>query len=112
MARTLSAIDRKHALVIPLFIKGLNDKDSSVRASAAEKLGMMGPRAGKALEDVIVALKDVDPLVRRASARALGSIASPASNAVIKALQEAADDEDERVRQAAAEALDQIRRKK
>ena len=56
-------------------------------------------------------MKNEDSLIRRISAAALGKIGSRAS-AAIPALTEALQDKDPAVRQAAAEALKQIRNEK
>ncbi len=53
-------------------IKELKHKDSSVRRSAAEKLGIMGNE--KAVDSLILVLKDKNRFVRQEAVVALGKI--------------------------------------
>jgi HEAT repeat protein len=69
-----------------------------------EALSWMGPDAVSAL---IAALKDRSPAVRRAAARALGNIGVQAQRARL-ALETAASDPQDEVREAAAKALQRI----
>jgi HEAT repeat protein len=87
-------------------IEDLNDPDERVRAEAAMALGRRKERrAVTALSKVLH--DDGSPMVREASARALGLIAAPAS---LKALQNAAQADDDRdVRRSASFAAEVIR---
>ena len=84
--------------------RDLKDEDATVRRSAADALGQIGPAA---VATLIEALKDEDVVVRYLAAVALGRI-GPEAKAAVPALIEALKDEDANVRRSAAVALGQI----
>lgn len=81
----------------------LADDEASVRAAAAEKLGVCGERA---LEHLAKAADDTEPKVREAVATAHGDLADPASIAWL--VEVGSDDPDRTVREAAVAALGAI----
>jgi len=84
--------------------KALQDPDTEARRMVIEALSWMGPDAAPAL---IAALKNATPAVRRAAARALGNLGAEAQSARA-ALETAANDPEDDVRAAAANALQRI----
>ena len=98
------------APAIPALIKALGDSESSVRLAAAAGIGGIGfvDESALAVPALVKALGDPSPAVRAEAARTLGQIATPGDPVtdVAGALKAALRDGDERVRKAAAEALD------
>jgi hypothetical protein len=93
---------------VQTLIAALGDADNSVRMSATEVLGRVGPMAAEAVSALITALGDADDVVRGNAAAALGQIgaaAAAAAPALIIALRR---DSDKGVRGNAAWALGQI----
>jgi len=82
----------------------LGDRNASIRGSAAEGLGEIGPAARSAVGALTKSLTDSDTYVRAHSARAIGSIAV-ASDPVVDALARALTDREKYVRTVAAHAL-------
>jgi len=72
------------------------------------KVGMMGPRAKWAVPTLVALLSHQRPITRAVAATALGEIGSGATQAET-VLQRATKDDNERVRQAAEEALRAVR---
>jgi HEAT repeat protein len=103
----LAGHPRSGSAVLPAIghAKALEDPDPEARRLVIEALGSMGPAA---VTPLIAALKDESPPVRRAAARALGNLGRDARPA-LSALETAASDPREDVRNAAAKALRQIR---
>jgi len=83
--------------------------DSSQRVKAVSELGRLGPGASSGISELRNYVRDADPSVRRATARALLRIDR---NEAIKALLWAFDDKDAGVRMDAAEALERTGSKK
>ena len=81
----------------------LEDTNASVRATAAEKLGLCGERALPALKD---ASSDTEPKVRESVATAYGELAEP--SAIGWLVEVGNDDPDRTVREAAVAALGAI----
>jgi HEAT repeat protein len=106
-ANSLAALEAKEA--VPGLITALKDKDTGVRASAAEALWSIGPEAKEAVPDLIAALKDKSPEVRLNAAGALGEIGAEAKDAV-PALNACLKDRDKDVHDEARKALEKIRR--
>ena len=90
--------------VEPLIVALKDDRDPTVRTSAAEALGTIGTPA---VEPLIAALKNKDAEVRWRVVESLGKIKDP--NAVEPLIAALRGDRDERVRREAAEALADIR---
>jgi HEAT repeat protein len=90
--------------LIPSLIQRL--ADPSVRTAVGDGLTAFGSRA---VEPLVAVLRDgeVRPLVRRQVPRLLGDLAEPAA---VRALAEALDDDDPRVRERSLRALRAIRR--
>jgi hypothetical protein len=103
----LGGIGAEARSAVPVLIQALNDKDSALRASAADALGGIGAEAKPAVPALIKMLKEEKSSLRPNVARALGKIGPAAKTAfptLTKALKEGTHDE----RQAAAWALIQI----
>ena len=81
----------------------LNSREPAIRFEAAEAAGEMAIRA--AVQPLIQRLDDPDKDVREAAALALGKIGGPAARRVLQAL---AAGDDERLAEAAAEALEEL----
>jgi hypothetical protein len=81
-------------------VKALHDKNSQVRAKAAEALGEIRER--KAVEPLLAALKDEGPAVRSAAVKAFGRIGDAA---VVDSIISILTDTDAEVRLSAVEAL-------
>jgi vesicle coat complex subunit len=97
-------------MAIPALVKALEDSESSVRMAAAAGLGGIGFTKGidVTIPALIQALNDPTAVVRVEAIRALDGIGmwSEHEALVVKALRSALKDSDERVRQAANEALE------
>ena len=89
---------------MPALVEALKDKEWTVRQSAAEALGKIGPKAEAAVPALAEALKDKNSVVRRIAAQALAQIGLPAVPALAKALQDKETD----IRLLAAVALGQM----
>ena len=119
-AKALGEIGGGDAMAIP--IEGLRDPVSRVRDKCALSLGLMKAEAASAVPGLVVLLGNATPTARYSAALALGRIGGgivglpddrrPAGvlDAAISALKGAAEDPDEKVRQAAHAALARIRR--
>jgi hypothetical protein len=81
----------------------LNSREPAIRFEAAEAAGEMAIRA--AVQPLIQRLDDPDKDVREAAALALGKIGGPSAR---RALQALAAGDDERLAEAAAEALEEL----
>ena len=97
--------------IIDSLIEDLKEKDSSVRESAADALGMMGSE--KAIEPLIKALTtDKDRSVRESAADALGMMGSEKAIEPLKnALKDEGEGEGEKVKDKAFESLEKISRR-
>ena len=89
---------------VPALINALQDKNESIRASAAYALGDIGDSAQEAVPLLTQALQDESAWVRRHAAEALGLIGQPAQNTV-SALTRLLPDEHYWIRDNAARAL-------
>jgi len=98
-----------HAAV-PELARALRDDDLRVRIEAAKALGQIGPAAAPAVPALVDTLSHPDAALRRQTAMSLGRIGPEASKA-LPALEKARRDEAPIVRQAAEEAIRNIRRK-
>jgi len=89
-----------------VFVQALMDESVRVREAAADALAEMGPQAVDAVPALIQALRneEEDSDLRQAASDALGAIGSEAVPVLVQALA----DEDERVRWAAARALEDM----
>ncbi len=83
----------------------LGAEQAEVRESAAQALVKLGIAAAPAIEELVAALEDEDPLVREAAAIALGQV-GPLPASALTALQAAATDEDPGVAAAARHSAD------
>lgn len=99
------------SIVLPLLVRGLEDRDQSVRAVAATYLGIIHEGADTAVPALVEALSDPDPEVRRTSAAALGSFEQAAAPA-LPALRKAAVDRNEDVAREAGLAIVKIQEQK
>lgn len=68
---------RDHARDLPLLIKQLSDKESTIRNKAALELGAIGKKAEPAVPALIRLLKDPNGGVQTSAAYALRQIDSP-----------------------------------
>ena len=89
---------------VPALINALQDKNESIRASAAYALGDIGSAAQDAVPALTQALRDESTWVRRHATEALGLIGQPAQNTV-PALIDLLYDEHYWIRDNAARAL-------
>ena len=89
---------------VPALIDALQDKNESIRASAAYALGDIGRAAQEAVPSLTQALRDESTWVRRHATEALGLIGQPAQNTV-SALTDLLYDEHYWIRDNAARAL-------
>ncbi len=88
VASVLGNIGRE---AVPALTAAIRDKDRSVRWSAIDALGNLGPPSKEAVPALIEALQDADVVLRWKAAEALGSIGPEAKGAVptlTKALQD------------------------
>jgi HEAT repeat protein len=106
-AQTLWGLGQKAKGVVPQIAQALSDSNAQVRANAAMSLETIGPDAAPAVKALIPRLKDSEWNVRQYAAKALGAI-GPAAVEAVPALEEAA--KDDFVRDAAAQALQNIQR--
>lgn len=98
---------------IPALTETLGDPNQFVRqwaATALERMGhLFGPLLNVAIPGLVKLLRDDDYVVRTWAAHAIGSIGNHAESA-IPALENAKNDEDSDVAEAATEAIEAIRR--
>lgn len=108
-ARALGEIGAagKKGIVVTALATQLKNEDVSVRATAADSLGDIGPDAAAATDALVKLLSDREAVVRAAAARAIGSIGEPAK-AAVPALVKALHDDEGIVTVSAAEALSSI----
>jgi HEAT repeat protein len=92
------------ALVLPLLIAGMSDRDPSVRAVGATYLGIIHDGPDEAVPALTAGLADPDAEVRRASAAALGSFGE-AANPALPALRKASTDRNEDVAREAGRTI-------
>jgi HEAT repeat protein/outer membrane protein assembly factor BamB len=78
-AFALAAFRERAAPVADLLAWKLRVSDTICRTYAGDALAAIGPAAALAIPELIQALKDPDPGVRRAAAKAIGSIGPPAA---------------------------------
>jgi HEAT repeat protein len=93
---------------VSLLIRALHDPSPRVREYAGVGLAELGPRAERAIPEVIAVLGDEDRFVRFAAAGVLGSIVGAGSarrGEAVAALARTLDDKDPEVRLSAAGAL-------
>jgi len=76
----LGEIGGDSAKALPVLIRATADRSPAVRRNAVDALGRVDTQ-GQSVEQLRGALKDSDPLIRRAAARSLGLIGQPASQA-------------------------------
>ncbi|MDQ7780410.1 MAG: HEAT repeat domain-containing protein [Planctomycetota bacterium] len=101
----LGAIRDQAAAAVPALVKCLDDSDASFRAAVAGALGSVGPKAEAALAPLLKTLGDSKANVRAAAAGALGAIKSARP---VPDLIKAMNDDDDRVKDAAMQALGEI----
>jgi serine/threonine-protein kinase len=95
---------------ISLVLSGMQDPNPQVRMFAARTLGGLGPDAGQAIEGLLKSVEDPDALVRVEILKAIGKI-GPGDGAVLAPLTKVQQkDEIPMVRDAAAEAMKDIRK--
>jgi len=92
---------------IPALLESLENEFPPIRARAADELGWLGAKAGRAVGSLIIALRDESPRVRGSAALALGNIGGPAEGA-LEQLKRALKDPSADVRYSAAVALGRI----
>lgn len=92
---------------VEVFTRALGDAYDCVCASALVGLGNMGAGGASAIPEILNAMRDERPMVRKYAAIALGAIGAK-PDAVIDELLYALDDEDDVVREAACSALDAL----
>jgi HEAT repeat protein len=93
---------------VPALAEALGSSERSLRESAAAALRAMGPEAVGAVPELVRGLEVGDDSFRITCCRTLVTIGSEAREA-IPALEERTHDEDQEVRDAAAQALEHIR---
>jgi len=93
--------------VVPAAVSRLASEDKTLRAAAAQVLGLVGAPAKSATPQLVAALKDAAGVVRRRAADALGAVgADPA--VALPALAELLDDESARAQVEAAAAIGRV----
>ena len=97
-------IEPANEIYVPVLVQAMQMGEGGVIVS----VGRMGPEAAWAVPTLIALLKDGRPGIRRLSAETLGRI-GPGARAAEAALQTAARDPDDRVREAAQQAREAIR---
>jgi len=101
----------KEEAVTAILLEALKDPDASVRSFACVELGKVCSEAEAVVQQIICGLKDESPEVRVHAARALQNMAGRGNSSLWQAthwLIEASFDENEDVRRAARDALEQI----
>jgi len=107
VAKKLSPRQRK-AQRLQILVSQLRDQSDVVRTHAASDLGLLGPYAAPAVQQLAYALvNDSSKWVRRAAARSLGKIGE---SSAAKALRRALSDRNKWVAHSAQRALWKIRR--
>jgi HEAT repeat protein len=94
---------------IAYWVDALKASDPRVRKEAAFKLGNAGPIEPIVFPAVLAALKDADPQVRGEAIRAVVKFGPTAREAVSSLEEMRRQDNDARVRQAAARAVEALR---
>lgn len=109
-AEALGGIGITARSAVPALLKLLQDPDPNVRETAAESLADIGVDAPKVIPELLKLLTDEDMNVRCAGARSIGDFRGAARDAVgaLQKLQQ--QDKHPLVREAAAEALQTIRK--
>jgi HEAT repeat protein len=92
------------AVVLPLLVAGMADRDPGVRAVGATYLGIIHEGPEEAVPALMRGLSDPDAEVRRASAAALGSFGADAAPA-LPALRKASTDRNEDVAREAGRTI-------
>ena len=92
---------------IPALLDSLDHEFPPTRARAADELGWLGAKAGRAVGSLMIHLRDESPRVRASSALALGNIGAAADGALPQ-LKRALKDPSPDVRYSAAVALGRI----
>ncbi len=105
--RQLESLLRLHAAVVTgdqgnleairLLAEALSDREPQIRELAALALIESGPEARYALPELIVALQDESPVVRRRAIRAIGVVGPVALDDALAALVAATEDDEESV---------------
>ena len=72
----------ERAIVIPVLVEALQDKNTYVRRDAAKALGKFGPDAKEAVQPLVARLRDEEPSVRKAAAQSLKQIDPSAASKV------------------------------
>ncbi len=110
-ARALGVMGKGAIDAVPALAAALEDEQIMVRWTAANALWSIGPGAGQATAALNAGLSDEQWIVRWSVARALGAIAGgddPPGDETVSGLAMALRDEDSRVCEAAAFALEDI----
>lgn len=107
--QAVASIGKPARELVPAVTEKLQDGDVGVRVVAAWALVQLGAVEAKdALPVLSAALKDPDSWTRQTAASYLGSLGAPGKHA-LPALKELANDDNEDVRKAAAEAIKQLK---
>ncbi|HKU17585.1 MAG TPA: HEAT repeat domain-containing protein [Steroidobacteraceae bacterium] len=106
--RALGIVGSSDPAALPALVKAMEDDEAQVRGVAALAIGQFrGPMTAAAVAAVTARLRDDAWPVRKAAALALGSI-GPRGGVTPASLQAARSDQDQRVREAAAEAITKL----
>lgn len=107
-ARALLAIDPDNKQLVPQLLEDLSGLSAGARATAAQSLAVLGPKALPAVPALVRVLRaDSETQARASAAQALGAI-GPAARSAVPALVRALRDRDRNVRVMAACALADI----
>jgi HEAT repeat protein len=107
-ARAAAALAAHEQRAVPALTRALGDGEYRVRVSAAEALVRIGP--GPVVPAMVEALRSPQVPIRANAAVVLGALGGRAQAVAVPALARALKDDDARVRELAAEALDRIAR--
>ncbi len=88
--------DRGAREALPSLLKALKDPEEVVQIGVAEALAQIGDKS--VLEELVANMTDSNPRVRKYSAYVLGRVGTKDNQAVVAALEKAANDEDKNVR--------------